>query len=104
MAKLIREYELTPIDGSKSFYKKAIVRCYDDGVDVLGSYVTDVMSRDADGTLHRHWAGWSATTGRHVAAFCGINKKAWDKMPVEPLGKDHHWLSDALGRTNWVLD
>lgn len=84
MAKVVRTYELTPHDGRKSFYKKAIVRVYDDGTEVLRSYGTDVMSRAPYGTLRRHWDRWSATTGRHVAAFCGINKAAWDKMPVEP--------------------
>lgn len=83
MAKVVRTYDLLPRDGRKSFYGKAVVRDYDDGTSVLRSYATDVISRDADGTLHRHWNGWSATTGRHVAAFCGINKAAWDKMEVE---------------------
>ena len=85
MANVIRTSALLPRDGRKSFYGKAIVRTYDDGTDVLRSYSTDVISRKADGTLVRHWGDWSATTGRHVAAFCGINKAAWDKMAVAPL-------------------
>ena len=89
MAKAIRTAALLPRDGHKSFYGKAIVRSYGDGTDVLRSYNTDVISRKADGTLVRHWGGWSATTGRHVAAFAGINKAAWDKMPVVPLSGDY---------------
>lgn len=82
MAKVIRTYELMPKDCHKSFYGKAVVRIYDDGAEVLRSYSTDVITRKADGALVRHRAGWSATTGRHVAAFCGIGKAAWDKMDV----------------------
>jgi len=96
MAKVIRKYDLTPNDGHKSFYGKAVVRDYDDGTSVLRSYGTDVMSRDADGTLHRHWDGWSATTGRHVAAFAGINKAVWSKMDVTPVDSDHGYLASLI--------
>lgn len=76
-------YELIPADGRKSFYGKAVVRVHHDGAETLKSYDTNVIRREADGTLHRLWSGWSATTGRHVKAFCGISKAEWDKMPVE---------------------
>ena len=76
-------YELIPHDGRKSFYGKAKVFQYGDGAAVLKSYDTNVLRRDPDGTLHRLWSGWSATTGRHVAAFAGIGKKEWDALPVE---------------------
>lgn len=26
--------------------------------------------------------GWSATTGRHIAAFCGMGKAEYIKLPV----------------------
>lgn len=84
MAKVIRTAALLP-RYNKSFYGKAVVRTYSDGVEVLRSYKTDVLSRKPDGTLVRHWGDWSATTGRHIAAYCGVNKAAWDKMPVVPL-------------------
>lgn len=79
----MRTYNLIPNDSHKSFYGKAVVTVYDDGTEVLRSYATDVMRRNADGTLARLWGGWSATTGRHVRAFCGLNKAEWDKLPVE---------------------
>ena len=82
MAKVVRISALIPRDSHKSFYGKAIVRDYDNGTSVLRSYATDVIRRNADGSLTRLWGGWSATTGRHVASFCGINKAVWDKMPV----------------------
>lgn len=80
----IREYELIPDDGRKSFYHKARVRLEPSGAETLISYNTPVMRREPSGQLVRLWDDWSATTGRHVRAFCGINKAAWDKMPVEP--------------------
>ena len=95
MANVIRTYDLVPRDSHKSFYKKAVVRVYSDGVKVLRSYATDVMSLLPDGTLVRHWPGWSATTGRHVAAFAGINKAMWDKMDVVPIDWIHSsWSYD----------
>lgn len=96
MAKVIRNYDLVPCDGRKSFYKKAVVRVYDDGTSVLHSYGTDVMSMLPDGTLIRHWDGWSATTGRHIAAFCGINKAAWVKMDVVPIDRGYSFLATIL--------
>lgn len=30
----------------------------------------------------RLWGGWSATTGRHIAAFCGMNKKEFTNLPL----------------------
>ena len=82
--KVIREYEPVCKD-RKSFYGKARVRVYEDGTEVLRSYKTDVMTRKPDGSLVRHWDRWSATTGRHVAAFAGINKAAWDRMEAVPI-------------------
>ena len=75
-------YELTPSDGRKSFYGKAKVAIFH-GRRILKSYDTVVAWIDCGGRLHRTWAGWTATTGRHVRAFAGINKAAWDKLPVE---------------------
>lgn len=82
----MRVYELIPTDGRKSFYHKARVEVADDGTETLISYNTPVLRRNANGTLSRLWAGWTATTGRHVAAFAGLNKKAWDALPVESGG------------------
>lgn len=76
-------YELTPKDSRKSFYRKAFV-IIANGKKYLKSYDTIVASIDENGTIYRYWADWSATTGRHLIAFAGINKKAWDAMPVTP--------------------
>lgn len=74
--------ELRPVDGRKSFYGKALVIRMN-GKEVLQSYDTIVAYRDHKGELHRTWDGWSATTGRHIYAFCGKHKAEWDKLPIE---------------------
>lgn len=73
----MRTYELIPTDSHKSFYKKAFVRVNDNGDETLYSYGTPVVIRLRNGKLRRVWNGWSATTGRHIASFCGLNKKAF---------------------------
>lgn len=79
----MKKYELMPADSRKSFYHKAIVEVANDGTEILYSYETPVIRRNTDGSLTRLWDGWSATTGRHVTAFCGLNKAAFTGMKVE---------------------
>lgn len=67
-------YDLIPADNRKSFYGKAKVYIDGDGTETLYSYNTPIIKRTAAGELVKLWDGWSATTGRHVAAFCGLNK------------------------------
>ena len=52
----------------------------------LFSYDTLVFSMDENNEFHRHWSGWSATTQKDInkAFGIGLNKKAWEAMPVEP--------------------
>lgn len=73
----MRKYELIPNDGRKSFYGKAVVEVADDGSETLYSYSTAIIKRTAAGELVKLWDGWSATTGRHINAFCGLNKAAY---------------------------
>ena len=83
MKKEVRRYQLVPDDSHKSFYRKAWAIVYDDGSIALKSYDTIVLVRDADGTLHRKWWGYSATTQRHIKAFCGMNKAEFIALPCE---------------------
>lgn len=76
----MRTYELSTIDGRKSFYGKAKVRIDDDGTETLFSYDTPIIERRPDGTLIRLWDDWSVTTGRHIKAFCGLNKKQFEAL------------------------
>lgn len=77
-------YDLSPTDGRKSFYGKTYF-IYDNatGTSTLYSYDTPTIKRLADGTMFRLWFGWSATTGRHIAAFCGLNKAGFLALPGE---------------------
>lgn len=80
----MRQYELTPTDSHKSFYRKAIVQVDSNGTETLYSYGAKIISRDKTGTLTRFYVGrWSATTGRHIRSFCGLNKAEFEKMPVK---------------------
>ena len=73
----MRKYELTPTDGRKSFYGKAVVIVEDNGTETLYSYNTPIIKRLVSGDLVKLWDGWTATTGRHIRAFCGLNKAAF---------------------------
>ena len=81
----MKEYELKPNDGHKSFYGKARVTVNNDGTEMLWSYRTMIMARHQDGSIERYYIGpWSATTGRHIRAFCGLNKAEFLSLPVKP--------------------
>ena len=69
-------YELTPAkdQNQQSFYGKA--------TEVLYSYDTAIIKRLPDGTLVRLYDDYTMTTGKHIKAFCGLDKKAFTKMPV----------------------
>ena len=77
----MKMYDLIPTDGRKSFYGKAKVEISPDGSETLYSYNTPVIKKTASGDLVKLWAGWSATTGRHIAAFCGLNKAGFMALP-----------------------
>lgn len=77
----MKMYELIPTNGRKSFYGKARVMVEDNGTETLYSYDTAIIKRIPGGELVRLWARWSATTGRHIAAFCGLNKAGFMALP-----------------------
>lgn len=64
-------YELSPHNGRKSFYGKAIVEVSADGTKKLYSYDTLVLSIDTEKQLHRHWDTDkpSTTTMSHIKSF-----------------------------------
>ena len=101
MSIVCRTYALDPNGIQKSFYGKAIVVEYDNGDRVLESYGLPViringqtgeidrlvdgwyqLKRGAFWTEEEDYVEWSPTTGRHIRAFCGIDKATWDKMEV----------------------
>lgn len=82
-------YELPPIcDKAKSFYGRAHVVEWN-GKNYLVSYYTTVAMVDENGSFHRLWGGYSATTMRHINSFLHFNKlngggkKWWMDQPVE---------------------
>lgn len=77
----MRTYDLIPTDGRKSFYGKAVV-VENGGTRTLWSYGTAIVREKKDGSLVRMWSGWSATTGRHIKAFCGLNKTEFMQLPM----------------------
>ena len=74
-------HDLTPTDGRKSFYGKAYTITDGTG-ETLYSYNTPIL-RAEGGRLIRIWMGWSATTGRHIRAFCGLNKAEFLALPTD---------------------
>ena len=82
----MRKYELIPTDGRKSFYGKAVVMVADDMTETLYSYGTKIIEKTPGGGLVRFWGGWSQTTGRHIKAFCGLNKSDYERLPLETSG------------------
>ena len=80
MKTLTNTFALQPNDSRKSFYGKAIVKVYSDGTQILQSYQTDVLQRNPNGTFKLLWFGWSATTGKHIRAFTGLNKKEFEVL------------------------
>lgn len=79
----MKVYDLSPNNGRKSFYGKAKVYITEDGTEILYSYNTPIIRRDITGKLTRLYSGWSATTGAHIKAFCGLNKAEFIKLPFE---------------------
>lgn len=82
--------ELKPNGRQKSFYGKAnVYYSSKSGMWILRSYKTDVCGIDECRRFHRFWDDWSATTAKHIAAFCSqfgipvFNKRDWENLPVE---------------------
>lgn len=82
---MLNIYELKPLpeQNQKSFYNKAYVKIDEDNTKYLYSYNTLILSISNGGTIKRYWDGWSMTTGRHIKAFCGFNKKEYENIKME---------------------
>lgn len=92
----MKRYYLMPTDGRKSFYNKAVIQINDDGSETLYSYETPIVTRTATGQLVKLWDGWTATTGRHIAAFCGLNKAGFTALD---MNQDKPHSNGSGGRT-----
>ena len=78
----MEKYYLMPTNSQKSFYNKAIVTI-ENGVETLYSYNTPIIKRLENGTLVRLYDGWTVTTGKHIKAFCGLNKQEFLKIELD---------------------
>lgn len=79
----MKRYELMPTNGRASFYGKAAVEVFDNGVEVLWSYNTPIMFKGKDGTMIRYYNGWTQATGTHIKSFCGLDKKQFMNISFE---------------------
>ena len=52
----------------------------DDGTEHLYSYDTEILRKDKTGKIWRVWTGWSQTTGKHIRAYCGLNKSGYEAL------------------------
>jgi hypothetical protein len=83
-----KSFELPCLDHRKSFYGKANVFEFDDGVKILVSYSTPVAAIDENGVFLRLWDGESMTTTRHINSFLrfygltGGGVAWWRNQPV----------------------
>ena len=73
-------YDLSPVNNQKSFYGKAKVLIDDNGNKTLYSYETKILTITKTGEYIKHWSDWTATTGKHIKAFCGMNKKQFESL------------------------
>lgn len=78
-------YELKPLpeQNQKSFYSKAYIKIDEAGTKFLYSYNLLILSITIDGTIKRHWKYWTQTTGKHIKAFSGLNKKQFLNIKME---------------------
>lgn len=95
----VQEHELTPTTTQKSFYGKAKIIETSEGK-YLKSYNTIIMCVNNDGSMIRFWSGWSATTGKHISAFCGLNKKEYLKLDYKATPEEQARL--YCGAIGWA--
>lgn len=101
--------ELETNDSHNSFYGKAIV-VQDMTGWTLYSYGTAIV-RISNGKAARLWDGYSATTMRHIQAFCdkyGVycgGKKWWEGVPTNyTMAKEypHRVFKGRVTKCNWM--
>lgn len=75
----IKQGEKIPPCDRQSWYGKCKIEQYTGG-DLLKSYSTYVAFKSkSTGKIYNLWGGWSATTGRHIRAAFGLNKREWNE-------------------------
>lgn len=82
-----KERTIKKVESLKGSNGKALIKTMTDGSRVLQSYYTDVLEISKTGKITVLWNGWSCTTGKHIKAFCGLNKKELEKLNGGKLEK-----------------
>ena len=80
-------YELTPMNGRKSFYGKAKVIVNEDGSRTLLSYNTPIVTVKGNMAKRIFDGEVSCTTSTHIISFCGLHKKDFVKLPLNKFGE-----------------
>ena len=118
-------YELSPIDGRNSFYRKALVEIAKNGTETLYSYGTPIIKRIKNsGRLVRLYDGWTMTNLDHISwrrvdeiaksgkareyFALGATKKDYMKngfvATYQIIGFDHDDLADNSGKATISWD
>ena len=90
---MFKEYGITKEEYLKSIFtdftkEELEEQMTADGRQILYSYNTPIIEKTADGNLKRLYFGWTATTGKHIKAFCGLDKKGFLSLPYELTEQD----------------
>lgn len=77
----MKEHELKPTNGRKSFYGKAIVKVDDDGTETLLSYGTPIIKKKGEELIPLYTGKkYGMTTATHVKSFCGLTKEQYKEL------------------------
>ena len=94
--KHIKFVELKPDTSQKSFNGKAMVEL-SYGCAILYSYNTRIARINRKGEFEKLWSGYSATTMKHIKAFCALydvpcgGKSWWLELPVTKIDIMREW-------------
>lgn len=92
----IKFLELRPNTSQKSFNGKAMVELSYGRV-ILYSYNTQIARINRKGEFEKLWPGYSATTMKHIKAFCALydvpcgGKSWWLELPVTKIDIMEEW-------------
>ena len=79
----MKKYGLLNEKGQAMRCGTPFVEIDDNGTETLYSYYTPICERDSAGNIRRIWNGWTQTTGKHIKAFCGLNKAQFMELPTK---------------------
>lgn len=84
----MRRYELTPNGTQKVSMEKPLLKLTTPGMKRFTAITPPIIKRLVNGSLVRLWGGWSNTTGKHIKAFCGLNKAGFMGLEHKPTPQE----------------